>query len=87
MSDKLYKLAPHVTAQWNVHSGAPCIAGTRIATFVVAGRFAGGDSIARQAKDYQLGTEEIESALRYEYLRRYKRQPEFRARRPEKGGN
>lgn len=79
---KKYQLAPFVTAQWDVHSGSPCVAGTRIATFVVVGRFVGGDSIAKQAKDYRVTIEEIEAAIRYEYLRRRNRQPEFRARRP-----
>lgn len=79
---KRYQLAPYVTAQWDIHSGSPCVAGTRIATFVVAGRFWGGESIHQLAYDYRVSVEEIEGALRYEYDRRRRRKPEFRAMRP-----
>jgi len=80
---KLYKLAPHVTAQWDVHSGAPCIQGRRISTAHIAGQFASGREIQELADDFRSPVEHIEAAIRYEFNRRVKRKPEFRANKPD----
>ncbi|HYI08855.1 MAG TPA: DUF433 domain-containing protein [Thermoanaerobaculia bacterium] len=53
-----------------VRFGQPVLAGTGVPTAVVAQRFAGGDSIARLAEDYDRTTEQIEQALQYESARR-----------------
>jgi len=79
---KLYKLAKHVTAQWDVHSGAPCIEGRRISTAHVAGQFAYGREMQEMADDFRAPLEHIEAAVRYELDRRMKRKPRFRAKRP-----
>jgi uncharacterized protein (DUF433 family) len=73
-------IAPGILANWAIHSGSPCIKGTRLATFVIVGRFSAGDSVAHLADDYRVTAGEIEAAIRYEYLRRRDRKPEFRAR-------
>ena len=75
------ELAPGVVAHPHICSGAPCIAGHRIATAWIVGRWGAGDSIDAIADDYEgVIVPEIEAAIRYEYLRRKKRKPEFRAR-------
>jgi uncharacterized protein (DUF433 family) len=78
----VYKLAPGVTAQWDVMSGTPCIQGRRLPTAQFAGMFAAGDSVAHLAEEFRLEPVDVENAIRYEYLRRMKRHPEFRAKRP-----
>ncbi len=49
-----------------IRFGAPCIAGTRIPTYIIAERYAAGDSFQSLAADYGRSTEEIEEAIRYE---------------------
>ena len=78
---KIYYLHEGVTAQWDVMSGTPCIRGRRLPTAQFAGMFAAGNSISYLAEQFGLNSEQIENAIRYEYLRRKKRQPEFRAKR------
>lgn len=73
------ELAPGVVAHPSICSGAPCIVGHRLATAWIAGRWGAGDSMAAIADDYRVTTLEIEAAIRYEYLRRKHRQPEYRA--------
>ncbi len=46
--------------------GEPVIAGTGIATRVVAGRYLAGESIVELAKDYRVSAEKIEDAIRCE---------------------
>jgi uncharacterized protein (DUF433 family) len=49
-----------------VQFGRPCIAGTGIATSIIAERYMMGDSVAELAEDYAQETLNIEEALRYE---------------------
>ena len=49
-----------------VVSGSPCLAGTRIPTWVFPGMHAGGDSIAALADDYGITKERVELALEWE---------------------
>lgn len=53
-----------------VRFGQPVVAGTGVPTAVIAQRFAGGDSIARLAEEYDRPTEQIEQVLQYESARR-----------------
>ena len=47
-------------------SGSPCLAGTRIPTWIFPGMVKGGDSIAEIADDYGIATERVENALAWE---------------------
>lgn len=76
------QVAPGIVANWAFGSGTPCVSSRRIGTKYIIGRFSSGESIASLAKDYQLPTEQVEQAIRYEYDRRRWRKPEFRAERP-----
>jgi len=78
---KLHILAPGITAQWDVMSGAPCIAGRRIRVDDVVGWFLAGQRLTKIAADYELPLEYVESAVRYELQRRVRREPQFKARR------
>ena len=78
----IVKLFPFITRQRTIDSprvvevnprvrfGQPVIAGTGIPTAVVAQRFAGGDSIAKLAEEYDRTTEQIEQVIQYESARR-----------------
>jgi len=59
-----------VTVDNRIAFGRPCIAGTGIATEIIAERFRAGDSIASLVWDYRVRQVQIEAALRYELLRR-----------------
>ena len=50
----------------NFVSGSPCLAGTRIPTWVFPGMRAGGDSIEELADDYDITKERVELALEWE---------------------
>ncbi len=54
-------------------------------TASIAGRFLAGDTVAEIAEDYETTTSDIENAIRYEFDRRKRRIPEFRATRDLKG--
>lgn len=65
MSDSL-ELAPGVTSTPGVRGGRPCVAGKSLPSYLVAGRFAAGESITHIATDYGMTTEAVEDALRWE---------------------
>ena len=47
-------------------SGSPCLAGTRIPTWVFPGMHEGGDSIKELAEDYCITVERVEQAMEWE---------------------
>ena len=47
-------------------SGSPCLAGTRIPTWIFPGMVKGGDSIEELADDYGITIERVENALAWE---------------------
>ena len=47
-------------------SGSPCLAGTRIPTWIFPGMVKGGDSIEEIADDYGIAKERVENALEWE---------------------
>ena len=47
-------------------SGSPCLAGTRIPTWVFPGMHEGGDSIEELAEDYCITVERVEQAMEWE---------------------
>lgn len=49
--------------------GKPVIAGTGIATSIIAERFEAGESVYMLKKDYGLNASQVEEAIRYEYDR------------------
>lgn len=67
------ELAPRITMCGLIHSGAPVVAGRRISTEWIAGRFRGGESVAALARDFDLEPGDIEAALRFEFELRVKR--------------
>ena len=72
-------VAPGIVAHPVVSSGTPCLAGRWIGTKYIAGRFYAGESIESIAADYRITVSMAEQAIRYEYARRCKREPEMRA--------
>jgi uncharacterized protein (DUF433 family) len=66
--------SPHrIVATPGTCSGQPRIDGTRIPTKLVRDRFMAGESIASIAADYDLPTDVIDAALRFEMLPRWRR--------------
>lgn len=62
----LSKSPRHISIDPLVGFGRPTIAGTGIATNVIAGRFRGGETVEAIAKDYDLEAEKIQEAINYE---------------------
>ena len=64
-SDNAATWAPHegVVIDPQVHSGAPCIAGTRIATRLLYGMHDSGESVDEIADWYELDVSQVQSAL------------------------
>ena len=59
---------PGVLLHAQIHSGAPCIKGTRIPTRAVAGAIEAGDTPRSVAKDYDISLEEVQAACDWESL-------------------
>lgn len=59
------KLIPTITVNRNVRFGKPVIAGTRVPVDIVVGKIAGGETITKVAKEYDLSKKEIYAALKY----------------------
>lgn len=74
-------VARGVTVDPLVAFGRECIAGTRIPTAVVADRFLGLETVSMIVADYDLRTDQVEDALRWECL-----SAKVRKRRMEKAG-
>ncbi|HNU06698.1 MAG TPA: DUF433 domain-containing protein [Pyrinomonadaceae bacterium] len=65
--DSILRNAPkHISIDPLVGFGRPTIAGTGIATNVIAGRFRAGDKIKVIAKDYDLEEKKVQEAIEYE---------------------
>lgn len=56
---------PNIISNRQIMSGAPCVASRRIPVWVIAGRFAAGESINDIAADYELKRTEVVYALRF----------------------
>ena len=50
----------------NLSAGRPVIAGTGLATEIIAERYKAGESVSELAKDYERSADEIEEAIRCE---------------------
>ena len=61
-----WRPAADVKIEPGIMSGRPCIAGTRIPTWVVAGMVDGGDGIAEIADWYDLPAERVKNAVAWE---------------------
>jgi uncharacterized protein (DUF433 family) len=46
-------------------SGAPCVANRRIAVWIIAGRFAAGETISSIATDYAITNRDVRDAIRF----------------------
>lgn len=64
------QLSERIVCDSQIHSGSPTVQGTRVATFVIAGRFLAGETIPEIADDYSIDSGAVEDALRYELERR-----------------
>ena len=56
---------PNIVSDRSIMSGAPCIRGSRIATWIIAGRFAAGETVNYIAKDYGISREAVLEAIRF----------------------
>jgi len=59
------KLAPGITIDQNVRFGKPVIVGTRVPVDLVVGKIAGGETITKVAREYDLTKKQIYAALKY----------------------
>ena len=75
-------IAKGITMHWDVMSGTPCIAGTRITPDWVMGMFLHGRSVRKIAKDYGIAEARIENAIRFEYGLKAAKKHRPRARKP-----
>ena len=57
---------PGVLLHSQIHSGAPCIKGTRIPTWAITGMIEAGDPSRAVAKDYDISMEELQAACDWE---------------------
>ena len=62
----VWRPAKGVSIEPGIFSGSPCVAGTRIATWIVAGMAEAGDTIEEIADWYDLPQERIENAVEWE---------------------
>jgi len=60
------EVAPGVTVHPCIHSGAPVVAGTRISTRWISGRFGAGETPEELADDYNVTVQQVLNAIRYE---------------------
>ena len=56
------KLAPGITIDQNVRFGKPVIVGTRVPVDLVVGKIAGGETITKVAREYDLTKKQIYAA-------------------------
>ena len=75
-------IAPGISMSWEIMSGAPCIAGTRLTPQWAMGMFLHGRSVREIASDYGLKEAQVEDALRYEYDLKASGKRRPRQRRP-----
>lgn len=59
----------HISISPTVSFGRPVLVGTGISTSVIAGRFAARDSVADLAREYQVDSNVLEDAIRWEMLK------------------
>ena len=67
---------------WEIMSGAPCIAGTRVTPDWIMGMFLRGKSVREIACEFVIRESRIEHALRYEYDLKASGKRRPRQRRP-----
>ena len=75
-------IAPGISMSWEIMSGAPCIAGTRVTPQSMMGMFLHGISVRDLASDFGMEESCIENALRYEYNLKASGKRRPRQRRP-----
>jgi len=56
---------PKVRSDRQIMSGAPCLVPTRIPVYILAGRFAAGETVEFIADDYDLKVEDVLEAIRF----------------------
>jgi uncharacterized protein (DUF433 family) len=59
------KQFPSIISCFQIMSGAPCVARTRIPVWVLSGRYAAGESLQSIANDYELRKGEVVDAIRF----------------------
>lgn len=70
-ANKILELSPkNISIDPLVSFGRPTLAGTGIATNVIAGRFVAGESAEELAKDYDITETQVEEAVSYEGITR-----------------
>lgn len=62
---KAFKRFPSIRSDRQIMSGAPCVSGRRIPVWVLAGRYAAGESVSSIAKDYELQSRDVVTAIRF----------------------
>ncbi|MGI8785210.1 MAG: DUF433 domain-containing protein [Acidobacteriota bacterium] len=59
------EIAPRITADPDIHHGAPVITGRRVPVSIIVGSLAGGMSKEEVMQEYELTKEDVEAALAY----------------------
>lgn len=59
------ELVPRITIDQRVAFGKPVIQGTRVPVTLLAGKLAGGMSIAEVSREYEVEPEDVLAALSY----------------------
>ena len=62
---RAFKEFPSIRSNRQISSGAPCVAGRRIPAWVLASRYACGESASCIARDYGIKTSEVIIAIRF----------------------
>jgi uncharacterized protein (DUF433 family) len=73
-------LADGVVMNPGISGGLPCVVGHRIRTDILLGRFIGGEGLQVLVDDYGITLKAVETALRYEFILRKRRQKRPQAR-------
>lgn len=56
---------PNIRSDRSIVSGAPCVASRRIPVWILAGRFAAGETIEFIAEDHELEANDVLDAIRF----------------------
>lgn len=62
---KAFNEFPSIRSDRQIMSGAPCVAGRRVPVWVLASRYAAGETLTFIADDYEITKREVVTAIRF----------------------